>query len=79
MAQNPVNYPTFPPDPSGLIPDGSRVGCSNDSCDGDTFTIDVDKSGVGEGTEGVYIQCCSCGLHQIVTFTDLGATGNYSD
>jgi len=77
MTSHPATRWIAPPDPSGVITDAERLGCAN--CGGDTFCINYTKSGVGEGTEGVEYHCLSCGYIGIETFTDMGATGDYSD
>lgn len=61
----------------GVLAPTAKRGCSN--CGGDAFAIeDVTSNAGAKGTEGLYMQCLSCGLIERIDFESMGATANYS-
>ena len=58
-----------------LAPTAKR-GCSN--CGGDVFSVEDQTSNAGaKGVEGLFYQCHSCGLTEIIDFEAMGATADY--
>lgn len=58
-----------------LLAPTAKRGCSN--CGGDIFAIEDVTSNAG-ASEGIYIQCLSCGLTERITFSSMGATQDYT-
>jgi hypothetical protein len=77
MADNPcVPEESFTVVDPNLAPTAKRA-CSE--CGGDVFSVeDVTSNAGAKGVEGLFFQCHSCGVTEVITFDAMEATADYT-